>query len=50
MDLMRALAIPGGAIGSLLAEGWRAYRGETPYPEVPPLEPSPLVVGAAAKP
>jgi hypothetical protein len=47
MDLMRALVIPGGAIGSLLAEGWRAYRGETPYSEVPPLAASPWVVGAA---
>jgi hypothetical protein len=47
MGLWRLLALPGLQIGTLVAEGWAAWRGASPYVHVPPLEPSLRLVGEA---
>ena len=47
MELLKLLAVPAGALGSLITESWRALQGETGYRDVPPVQPSPLVVGSA---
>lgn len=40
MDWSRWLTVPGIQLGSLLSEGWGAYRGESQWHEVPQVEPS----------
>ena len=47
MPPWRLLALPGFQLGAFVAEGWAAYRGTSPYSEVPPLAPSLRVVGEA---
>jgi hypothetical protein len=47
MGLWRLLALPGFQLGSLVAEGWAAARGDSPYADVPPLHPSFRLVGEA---
>jgi hypothetical protein len=48
MDLLHWMALPGVQLGSLLAEGWQAYRENSPWAEVPALEPSFRILGEAA--
>ena len=43
----RLLALPGLQLGSFVAEGWAAWRGESPYAEVPAVEPSFRVIAEA---
>ena len=45
--LHRLLTLPTYQIGSLLAEGWAAFRGEQAHMDVPPMEPSLRSVGEA---
>jgi dienelactone hydrolase len=40
MDLLRWLTVPGIHLGSLISEGFDAYRGASQWNEVPPVEPS----------
>lgn len=40
MDWLRWLTVPGIHLGSLLSEGWSAYRGASQWNEVPLVEPS----------
>lgn len=40
MDWMHRLTVPGIHFGSLLSEGWDAYRGASQWNEVPLVEPS----------
>ncbi len=40
MDWMRYVTVPGIHIGSLLSEGWDAFRGASQWNEVPEVEPS----------
>lgn len=47
MPAWRLLALPSLQLGSLVAESWAMYQRRSPYPDVPPLEPSLRVVGEA---
>lgn len=44
----RIFAIPGLGLGSFVLEGWAAWRGHSPYSDVPAVEPSLRVVAEAA--
>ena len=48
MDLMRLMTLPAIQLGSLLAEGWQAYHKDSPWADVPALEPSIRILGEAA--
>ncbi len=47
MRLIELLAIPGAPLSTFVTESWRAARGESAYPGVPPVEPALRTVGEA---